>query len=198
MVFTHSFTLHSLHTYQEIQCTVSNREPYRGDKSLWNFLYSDLAHCVPSINRTFVMSGTLRWIKKKIDVSGKLFYIISDKKCFRRKGLTQLTVCLIQQFSTVSPSTDNNGSHSTCWIKPRRCSSHCCIMRCRHVKGPGTFDVDRVSFMHIQLLPLFLLKCWESTVMLLRSTHWDVYRGHMWPGPVPGGRGSTTLVLSLT
>lgn len=85
----HSLILYSLHTNQELQCTVSNREPYRGGQSLWNHLCSGLAHCVPSMNRTFVMSGTPKWIKKP--VSGKLIYIISDKKnASDEKRLTQL------------------------------------------------------------------------------------------------------------
>lgn len=82
----HSFALDSLHTYQEIQCTVSNREPYRGEKCLRNFTFVLALHTVSPPWTASLWCLRLPGGLKKIDVSGKLFDFISDKKkCFRRK-----------------------------------------------------------------------------------------------------------------
>lgn len=46
-------------------------------------------------------------------------------------------------------------------------------------------------------LEFLWLQSWAPTEMQRRDTRGDVYRGHMWPGLVPGEHGSTTLVLSV-
>lgn len=91
-----SFPLYSLHTYQEIQCSVSNREPDRGDKSWGNFTFVLALHTVsPPWTTSLWYVGLPEGLKKKTKTppqtcQERCFTLNQTKKCFRRKGVTNL------------------------------------------------------------------------------------------------------------
>lgn len=201
---SHSFTLYFPHAYQESQCTVSNREPHRGDKSLRNFTFTLVLHIVPFMNHIFVMSGTPRWIKK-IDTCQENCFKISEtsgraKKCFRQKGLNA-TVCSIQWFSDLK----RNNKLQQCdlmslFLKPStHCSKYC--INSSHTsplmplwpqsdgdmsKELGCLILTQDPVMHTQF---FFFHCFywsaESQLWWCSEAHAGTYTGSYvtWAGP---------------